>query len=347
MRALCFGKGRSSKHGSPRSGSGGVGPWTWLWGRSTNPRRSVVRRCNRAAGGFIPEKSATVSAVRLHLVDGTYELYRAHYSKRPERPRKATVGLAASLLALLDDAKEGVSHVAVAFDNPIRSFRNDLFAGYKSDEGVPAELRAQFDDAEEAARALGLVVWSMDRWETDDALATAALRFEPEVLQVRILSPDKDFGQCLRGAKVVLVDRMRDRVLDEDALRALRGVGPESIPDWLALVGDAADGIPGVPGFGEKSAAALLGKFVHVEAIPDDPAAWPRTVRGAARLAASLGRMREEVALYKQLATLVTDVPIRETLDELRHHGVPREAFPAWCKKLDAEALATRPRRFA
>lgn len=292
------------------------------------------------------KKGATVPGVRLHLVDGTYELYRAHYSKRPDRPQKATVGLASSLLSLLDDAKEAVSHVAVAFDNPIRSFRNDLFDGYKSDEGVPPELRAQFDDAEEAARALGIVVWSMDRWETDDALATAAARFAPEVDQVRILSPDKDFGQCLDGEKVVLVDRMRERVVDEAALREARGVGPESIPDWLALVGDTADGIPGVPGFGEKSAAALLRAFVHVEAIPDDPSTWPRTLRGAPRLAASLAPMRKEVALYKQLATLVTDVPLTETLDDLRHRGVPREAFLAWCKKLDAEGLATRPKRF-
>ena len=285
--------------------------------------------------------------MRLHLVDGTYELYRAHYSKRPDRPRKATVGLASSLLSLLDDAKEVVTHVAVAFDNPIRSFRNDLFEGYKSDEGVPADLHAQFDGAEEAARALGIVVWSMDRWETDDALATAASRFGAEVDQVRILSPDKDFGQCLRGDQVVLVDRMRDRVIDEAALREARGVGPESIADWLALVGDTADGIPGVPGFGEKSAAAILRHFVHVESIPDDPDTWPSGVRGAPRLARSLAAMRTEVALYKKLATLVTDVPQRETLDDLRHRGVPRDAFVAWCKKLDADALATRPKRFA
>jgi len=173
-----------------------------------------------------------MSVARLHLVDGTYELYRAHFSPRPGHldpsgaDRKATVGLAASLLALLAETDEAVTHLAVAFDNPIRSFRNDLFADYKSDEGVPPELRAQFDPVEEAVRALGVTVWSMREHEADDALATGARRFAGEVSQVRIMSPDKDLAQCLRGDRVVQVDRRQRKVTDEAGFRAARGYGP-------------------------------------------------------------------------------------------------------------------------
>jgi 5'-3' exonuclease len=262
--------------------------------------------------------------VRLHLVDGTFELFRAHYSKRPPRRSadgrdvKATTGLAESLRALLRDPVEAVTHVAVAFDNPIRSFRNDLFPGYKTEEGVPPELLSQFDGAEEAVRALGVTVWSMREFEADDALASAAHRFREEVDQVRILTPDKDLGQCLLGRRVVQVDRIRGREIDEEALRARRGIGPESIPDFLALVGDPADGIPGLPGFGEKTASALLARHVHLESIPDGPSGWPAGIRGAAQLAATLAARRDDARLYRRLATLVRDVPIAETLEELR-----------------------------
>lgn len=265
--------------------------------------------------------------MRLHLVDGTFELFRAHFSKRPPRLSpdgrdvKATHGLAESLRALLRDPQEAVTHVAVAFDNPIRSFRNDLFAGYKTEEGVPAELLAQFDAAEEAVRSLGVTVWSMREFEADDALATAATRFRDRVEQVRILTPDKDLGQCISGRRVVQVDRIRGREIDEEALRARRGIGPESVPDFLALVGDAADGIPGLPGFGEKSAAALLARHVHLEMIPDDPALWPAGIRGAASKAAVLASGREAVLLYRRLATLVHDVPLPESLEDLRWRG--------------------------
>ncbi len=203
-----------------------------------------------------------MSVARLHLVDGTYELYRAHFAPRPDHldpsgaDRKATVGLVASLLSLLSEADEAVTHLAVAFDNPIRSFRNDLFPDYKSDEGVPPELRAQFDPVEEAVRALGVTVWSMHEHEADDALASGARRFADEVGQVRIMTPDKDLAQCLRGDRVVQVDRRQRKVTDEATFRAARGYGPASVPDFLALTGDTADGIPGLPGFGEKSAVA-------------------------------------------------------------------------------------------
>jgi 5'-3' exonuclease len=283
--------------------------------------------------------------MRVHLVDGTFELFRAHFSKRPGhlspsgREAKATVGLAASLLALLRDAREGVTHVAAAFDNPISSFRNGLFPGYKTDVGVPAELLAQFDVAEDAARALGVTVWSMREFEADDALATGALRFRDVAEQVRILTPDKDLGQCLSGRRVVQVDRVRDREIDEAGLLARRGIRPESVPDFLALVGDDADGIPGLPGFGAKTASALLARHVHLEAIPPDPALWPSGIRGAAQLCGVLESGRDAALLYRRLATLVTDVALPDSLEDLRWVGVPRERFESWCAELGAERL--------
>lgn len=290
---------------------------------------------------------------RLHLVDGTYELFRAHFSKRPGHvapqgwDAKATVGVAASLLSLLDDPAEAVTHIAVAFDNPIRSFRNDLFPAYKSDEGVPDELRSQFDAVEEAVRALGVVVWSMDKFEADDAMATGAARFREEVDQVRILSPDKDLGQCLRGTQVVQVDRRQQKQTDEAALWERRGIAPSSIPDWLALVGDDADGIPGLPGFGERTAAALLAVYPHLEDIPVDFRAWTPVVRGPERLAATLVAGAADARLYRTLATVVSDVPLAEDLAALRWPGVPRAAFHAWCDRLGVNDLRERPRRWA
>jgi 5'-3' exonuclease len=285
--------------------------------------------------------------MRLHVVDGTYELFRAHFSKRPDRDHKATVGLAASMLSLLHDPEEAVTHLAIAFDNPIRSVRNDWFAGYKTDEGVPPDLLAQFDAAEDAARALGIVVWSMDRYEADDALATAAARWREEAEQVRILTPDKDLGQCVRGQRVVQVDRLRQKVIDEDQVLERRGVPPRSIPDWLALVGDTADGIPGIPGFGEKTAAALLRAFGRLEAIPGDPKKWPAAVRGADKLAAALAERIDDALLYRKLATLIEDVPLPERLEDLAWRGVPRDAFADWCERLSVRDLVDRPARWA
>lgn len=290
--------------------------------------------------------------MRLHLIDGTYELFRAHFSKRPGHAApdgqdvKATAGVMASLLALLHESAEAVTHVAVAFDNPIRSFRNDLFAGYKTEEGVPAELLAQFDLVEEAVRALGVAVWSMKDFEADDGLATGAARFRDAVEQVRILTPDKDLGQCIRGEQVVQVDRRQNKVVNEAALRALRGVAPESIPDFLALVGDTADGIPGLPGFGEKGAAAVLAHYVHLEAIPDEVAQWAVKPRGADRLAATLAASREDALLYRRLATLREDAPVDTDLEALAFKGVPREAFHAFCDRLALTTLKTRPERW-
>jgi 5'-3' exonuclease len=290
---------------------------------------------------------------RLHLVDGTFELFRAHFSQRPGqrdasgRDVKATVGLAASLLQLLEDREEAVSHIAIAFDNPVESFRNDLFDGYKTGEGMPEELAAQFDAAERATAALGATVWSMDRYEADDALASGAARFRDEVEQVRLMTPDKDLGQSIRGTRVVQIDRMRKKLTDEQKLRDLRGVGPASIPDWLGLMGDPADGIPGIPGFGAKSAAAVLAHYERIENIPEDAADWEVAVRGAQRLAANLAERREEALLYKRLATLAEDAPISRRLAELEWKGVPRGAFEDFCAEMNADRLRTRPRRWA
>jgi 5'-3' exonuclease len=291
-------------------------------------------------------------AVRAHFVDGTYELFRAHFSPRPPRagkdgrPLSACIGLAFSLLGLLDDEAEQATHVAVAFDNPIRSFRNDLFAGYKTEEGVPPELLGQFDEAEQVTRALGVTVWSMDEFEADDALATGAALFRDQVDQVRILTPDKDLGQCVRGERVVQIDRMRNKLTDEAALRVRRGVGPESIADLLALIGDTADGIPGIPGFGEKGAAAVLGHYVHIEAIPDDARQWKVAVRGAERLATTLAARREDAALYKLLATLREDVPLSASLDDVRWQGADRAQWQAWCESAAMPELVDRPKQW-
>jgi 5'-3' exonuclease len=290
--------------------------------------------------------------VRLHLVDGTYELYRAHYAPRPGhsdpsgKDAKATVGIVESLLALLHDSDEAVTHIAVAFDNPIRSFRNDLFPPYKSDEGVPPELRSQFDAAEDAVRAIGVTVWSMREYEADDGLATGAREFRDQVDQVRILTPDKDLGQCLVDDLIVQVDRRQKKVTNEARFRAERGFGPESMADFLALAGDSADGFPGLPGFGKKTASMLLGVYQRIELIPANPADWKVAPRGALQLAATLVKHREEALLYRKLATLIDTVPLENSLQDLEFHGVPRERFERWCDELGVQRLKTAPKRW-
>jgi len=289
--------------------------------------------------------------MHIHLIDGTYELFRSYFGA-PEAlgPNGvevgATRGILRSLLALLRE--DGVTHVACAFDHVIESFRNDLFAGYKTGEGVPPELMAQFPLAERAAHALGMVVWPMIEFEADDALATAAARFsaESDVKQVLICTPDKDMAQCVRGAQIVCFDRMRRRVLDEAAIVEKFGVSPASIPDWLALVGDDADGIPGVPRWGAKSAASVLAHYKHLEAIPDQAARWTVAVRGAAALAQSLGEHREEAILYRQLATLRTDVPLAEGIDDLRWRGARRSELTALCREIGDEKFVERVQRW-
>ncbi|HEX9295007.1 MAG TPA: 5'-3' exonuclease H3TH domain-containing protein, partial [Polyangiaceae bacterium] len=241
---------------------------------------------------------------------------------------------------------EAVTHLAVVFDNPIRSFRNDLYPYYKTDEGVDPELRSQFDAVEDAVRALGVVVWSMRDHEADDGLASGARRFRDQVDQVRIMTPDKDLGQCIMGDRVVQIDRRQKKLTDEDSFRRARGFAPASLPDFLALTGDSADGFPGLPGFGEKSAGALVGAYERLEKIPEHAYQWKTKPRGALALASTLATHRDEALLYRKLATLVETVPVQGSLDDLRFDGVPRARFETWCDALGVTTLKTAPKRW-
>lgn len=284
--------------------------------------------------------------MKIHLVDGTYELFRGFYGPPPRqapdgREVGAVVGLLQSLLALL--AQDDVTHAGVAFDTVVESFRNDLFEGYKTGEGIDPALKAQFPLAEEAVQKLGLVVWPMVEFEADDAIATAAVRFRdhPDVEQVVICSPDKDLAQLVSGDRVVCWDRRREIVYNEQAVLEKYGVPPESIPDYLALVGDSADGIPGVPAWGAKSAAAVLSRFGHIENIPDDTGVWGMTTGRTRRLAENLAEHRDAAFLYRRLTTLRTDVPIRENLEDLAWRGAP-EAFRVFCEVLGVGKLSEK-----
>jgi 5'-3' exonuclease len=285
--------------------------------------------------------------MKVHLVDGTYELFRSFFGAPPStapdgREVGATKGILQSLYALLRG--DGVTHVAVAFDQVIESFRNQLYAGYKTGEGIDPALWAQFPLAERASHALGLVTWPMVEFEADDALATAAARWADAegVEQVVICSPDKDLTQCVRGDRVVCLDRRQQKVLDQMGVVTKFGVPPSSIADYLALVGDTSDGYPGIPRWGAKSAAALLARYERVEDIPDDAAAWDVTVRGAAALAASLAAARADAVLFKRLATLRTDAPLPETLDDLRWRGARRAELTELCAEIGETELLTR-----
>jgi len=280
----------------------------------------------------------------VHLVDATYELFRAFFGAPPKqapdgREIGGVRGLMATLIYLLQT--EGATHVGCATDHVIRSFRNDLWPGYKTEEGIADVLWQQFPIAEDAMRALGFVVWPMVDFEADDALATSAALLAPVCDQVVICTVDKDLAQCVRGDHVILRDRRRKTDLNEDGVKAKFGVAPVQIPDYLALVGDTADGYPGIPGFGSKSAAALLRAFGSIDAIPDDPAKWPKEVRGAPRLASTLSESREHAALFKRLATLRTDAPATQTLDELRWRG-PSPDLGAFCHALGISDLVDR-----
>lgn len=284
--------------------------------------------------------------MNIHLVDGTYELFRSFYGPPPRkapdgREVGATIGLMRSMLVLLADP--GVTHLACAFDHVIESFRNDLFAGYKTGEGVNPELLAQFQLAEQAVRALGIVAWPMAEFEADDAIATATIRFkgEPGVEQVVICSPDKDLTQLVTGKQVVCWDRRRDITYDEAAVIEKYGISPASIPDYLALVGDSADGIPGVPTWGAKSTATLLSRYIHIEDIPDDISEWDMTPGRARKLAENLADHKAEAELYRQLTTLRTDVPLRESVADLEWRGA-RPRLREFCSELGANDIPER-----
>ena len=288
--------------------------------------------------------------MNLHVLDATYEVFRAFFG-RPARTAPdgtevgATLGVIETTLSLLRQPE--VTHVAAAADTIIRSFRNELFSGYKTEEGMPPELLAQFPLMERALECIGVVTWGMIEFEADDAMATAALRWADDVEQVVLLSPDKDLAQCVIGDRVVCYDRRRQVLIDEQGVVAKFGVQPESIPDYLALVGDTADGVPGIPGWGPRSASVLLTRFGRVDRIPDDPGRWEVQVRGAERLAASLAERREEVTLYRTLTTLRRDVPLAESLDDLEWRGVPRTLFLELCDELGFDNVRTRPHRWA
>jgi 5'-3' exonuclease len=286
---------------------------------------------------------------KVHLVDATYELFRAWFAvpskKAPDgREVGATRGVLFTLLYLCRD--EGATHVACATDHVVRSFRNELYPGYKTELGVPEDLLAQFPLVEEAMAAAGFVVWPMIEFEADDALAAGAARFADQAEQVVIATPDKDLAQCVRGQHVVMLDRRRKKTMDEEGVRAKFGVPPKSIADWLALVGDSADGYPGLPGWGERSAAAVLSKYGRIEDIPDSARAWDVSVRGADRLAATLVERRQEALLYKKLATLREDVPLKESLDDLEWRGA-RPEFRAFCERLGLDGLQQRVHRWS
>jgi 5'-3' exonuclease len=292
--------------------------------------------------------------VLVHLVDATYELFRAHFAPRPPvrgrdgLPLSGVSGLVEQLLYLLRD--QGATHVGCATDRVIRSFRNDLYPGYKTEAGMPPELLAQFPLAERAIEALGLVLWPMVEYEADDALATAAERFAdaPGVDQVVICSVDKDLAQCVRDERVVLWDRRRLLTYDDAGVRAKWGVPPSAIPDYLALVGDAADGYPGIPGWGAKSAAAVLARWGSLDRIPARASAWDIPgLRGAVPLAAALAERRDEVKLYRSLARLRLDAPLAErTVAELAWRGADRPAWEALCDELGLARLRSRPHRW-
>jgi 5'-3' exonuclease len=283
--------------------------------------------------------------MKVHLVDGTYELFRHFFGAPPHRNAAggevaAVRGVVGSVLQLLG---EGATHVGVATDHVIESFRNDLWPGYKTGEGVDPDLWSQAGPLESALRALGVLVWPMVELEADDALASGAAVAADDraVEQVIICTPDKDLGQCVRGTRVVQLDRRKDVVIDEVGVAAKFGVGPASIPDYLALVGDSADGFPGLAGWGAKSAAAVLARWVHIEDIPAEPAAWEVAVRGAAKLATTLQQDHEHALLFKELATLRIDRSLLDGVDALRWRG-PTSAFAEVCAALDAPGLARR-----
>jgi len=293
--------------------------------------------------------------MQLHLVDATFELFRAFYSRPPRRapdgrPVNAVQGLVDSMLSLLREPD--VTHIGAATDYVIESWRNDVYPGYKSSAGVDPTLLAQFRDAERALRALGIPVWAMVEDEADDGIAAAIARFapDPRVEGIVICSVDKDLGQLVEGERIVLRDRMRRITYDEAGIREKFGVAPGSIPDYLALVGDSSDGFPGLPGWGAKSAAAVLARFEHLEAIPASVLEWEVDIRNASRLAATLEQHRADAYLFRRLATLNRDAVIEDvtpTLDDLEWRGVPREPFLGLCDELGFDTVRERIHRWA
>ena len=288
--------------------------------------------------------------MNVFVLDGTYELFRHFYAVPPAtdaegREIGAVRGVVGSVIGMLED---DVTHVGVATDHVIESFRNELWPGYKTGEGIDEKLFAQFGPLEAALDALGVTVWKMIEYEADDALASAAARAaaDERVEQVFVCTPDKDLAQCVRGRRIVQFDRRAGTIRDAAGVRARYGVDPASIPDYLALVGDAADGFPGLRGWGAKSAAAVLGRYGRLEDIPADAASWDVPVRGAAKLARTLADDREQAVLFRTLATLRIDVPVFECVDELRWSG-PKSGFFDLCARVNAPGYFRRAQALA
>jgi 5'-3' exonuclease len=286
--------------------------------------------------------------MRVHLLDGTYELFRHFYAMPKQADAEgheigAVNGVLGSVLGMLEG---GTTHLGVATDHVIESFRNDLWPGYKTSDGVEPDLLAQFHPLEHALEAMGVKVWAMVEFEADDALAAAAhlAAQSPQVEQVIICTPDKDLSQCLTGERIVQLDRRKRETRNEQGVVARFGVGPKSIPDFLALVGDSADGFPGVPGWGEKASSTLLARYQHLEHIPAAVKEWDVKVRGAARLSTALEENRALAVLFRTLATLRTDVPVFTDLDELRWRG-PRADFERVANRLGVPEMWDRARR--
>ena len=287
--------------------------------------------------------------MKLHVIDGTYELFRSYFgAPKREAPDGREVGairgILASTLFLLSEP--GVTHVAAAFDSIIESFRNDVYPGYKTGAGIEEALLEQFPLAERALRSIGVTVWPMYEYETDDALATAAYRWVDDVEQVVVLTPDKDMAQLYGHPKIVGYNVRTRTFMDRAGVVEKFGVEPESIPDYLALVGDSADGYPGLPGWGAKSAAAVLARYGRLEGIPLEVSQWQVQVRGAEKLAATLRERIGEALLYRFLAELRRDVPLPESLADLEWHGAPRERFLGLCDELGFSDLRDRPTRW-
>jgi 5'-3' exonuclease len=289
--------------------------------------------------------------VRLHLLDGTYELFRSHYGRKdtalaPDgHDIHATLGILESTLALLREP--GVTHLAASFDTVIESFRNEMFPLYKSSAGMEEQLLRQFPFAEDALEAIGVVVWRNIEFEADDALAAAAVRWVDDVEQVVICSPDKDMSQVVVSDRIVTYNRREQKIVDENGVLEKFGVHPESIPDYLALVGDTADGIPGLPGWGAKSASTVLARFPRLELIPRDPSEWEVAVRGAEKLAETLAANQEKVYLYRELTTLRLDAPIEGTLEDLEWIGVPKDRFHDFCTSMGFDPDSINVHRWA
>jgi 5'-3' exonuclease len=281
----------------------------------------------------------------VHVIDGTYELFRHFFALPPAtdvdgREISAVRGILASVLSLIE---HGATHIGVATDHVVESFRNELYPGYKTSEGVPPELLAQFPILEEALEAMGVVVWPMVYYEADDALAAAASKASADerVHQVLICTPDKDLSQCVVGTRVVQLDRRRGIVRDEAGVMARFGVKPQSIPDYLAVVGDTADGYPGLPGWGEKTAALIFSQYVHLEGIPRDWREWQSSIRRCQALSESLFSGWNDALLFRTLATLRLDVPVFDTIEDLRWKG-PQPTFTELCRRMQSPSLQRR-----